>query len=461
MPADRAEKTVPTEGAWVRLADLVGEAAVPRLRDVARAAPDDDPRYFGLKPYSEIYVEGCFGYFVGIGRLPQAPDRVLHVRPRVFGGNGQAFRIDYLALYAACAADPEVSRHLDHCLTVYVDEEPIAVEKAGEYSPLIALAYLKSLHELVQRHLRRGFVTREEDLRGRVRGQIALGRYAARSLARAHPEIVPCRFQALEQNTLENRILRTALAGARRLLEDASGRGLGGTQAAWHVWARQADAALAGAAIARIMPRDFQAARKSGAYRHYARPLALARAVLTRTGFDPNQPIAPARARLVPFRLATAELFERYVEVCLRRLPDWKVWAGYHDSNLGSDFPVRPDFLVGHNNGQRVIVDAKYKDFGRQASSGANEDNSLRRDVYQTVAYSRHRAVQAQFGAPSAVVLCYPAQQAQADNALQAALAGENPRIHRHIGDFDLRVTLMELPVPTVRYNRCTSLAWP
>lgn len=431
---------MPTEGALVWLADVVDEAAVPCLRDKARATPDNDPRYFGLKPYFAQSAEGCFGYVVGIGRLPQAPDRVLRVTPRAFGNNGDAFRIDYLKLYAACAADPEVSRHLDHCLTVYADEEPIAVENPDEYSPLIALAYLKSVHELVQRHLRRGFVTREEDLRGRVRGQIALGRYAARSLARGHPEIVPCRFQALEQDTLENRILRAALAGARRLLEGAGGRGLGDREAAWHVWARQADAALAGATIARIMPRDFQAARKSGAYRHYARPLALGRAVLTRTGFDPNQPIAPARARLVPFRLATAELFERYVEVCLRGLPGWSVWAGYHDCNLGTDFLVRPDFLVGPNNGQRVIVDAKYKDFGRQAPGGANEDNSLRRDVYQTLAYSRHNAVQEHFAAnppnaPSAIVLCYPAsQQAPADcvlqsalAALQAALAGGNP----------------------------------
>lgn len=56
--------------------------------------------------------------------------------------------------------------------------------------------------------------------------------------------------------------------------------------------------------------------------------IALARAVLTRTGFDPNRPIAPACARLVPVRLATAELFERYMEVRLRRLPGWRVWAG-------------------------------------------------------------------------------------------------------------------------------------
>ena len=59
------------------------------------------------------------GCYVGIGCLPKAPAHVLHVRPRKFvGDNGAEFCIDYLALYAACAADPEVSRHLDQCLSV-------------------------------------------------------------------------------------------------------------------------------------------------------------------------------------------------------------------------------------------------------------------------------------------------------------------------------------------------------
>ena len=457
-----------TEGCPVRLADLVDDDAVCLLRNAASAALGDQnesARYFGLTPYSDQSAEGRLGFFVGIGRLSEAPARVLRVGPREFGGNGAEFCIDYLALYAACAVDPEVSSHLDQCLSVYSDEAPIDAPDEGVWSPLIALAYLKAVHDLVQRHLRRGFISREEDLRDRIRGQVAFGRYAARSLARGHPEIVPCRFQALEQDTLENRILRTALTCARQLLDGAAGQGFGGPEAAWRIWSRQADAALAGAAIARITPRDFHVARKAGAYRHYARPLALARAVLTRTGFDPNQPVPQAAARLVPFRLATPELFERYVELCLRRIAGWKIWAGYHDQNLvekGKSFMVRPDFLAWQGD-RRVIVDAKYKNLSTQRPGGADDDNPLRWDVYQTLAYSRHRAVKRTFSPeppnePSAIVLCYPARAStdalsEAGSALQAALTGENPIVRPHICDFDLPVVLVGLPVPTVPGN--------
>jgi 5-methylcytosine-specific restriction enzyme subunit McrC len=177
----------------------------------------DEPRYFGLVPYSEQSAEGRLGFFVGIGRLTEASDRVLRILPRRFDQNESSFRIDYLRLYATCAAEPEIGRHLDRCPTVYADEPLNEAPDENAWSPLIALAYMKALHDIVQRHLRRGFIARNEDLRSRIRGQIVSGRYAAQSLSRGRADIVPCSFRALEQDTLENRILRTALAGAWRL----------------------------------------------------------------------------------------------------------------------------------------------------------------------------------------------------------------------------------------------------
>jgi hypothetical protein len=449
------------EGELVQLHRLVGSPdAIHRLRQ--STGGEEGPRYFGLNPYPDPSTEGKLGYYVGVGRFPESPQRVLQVSARKFqGSDGSRFEIDYVRTYAMCAADPEVSRHLDKCLTVYADEAPIDVEDASNWSPLIALAYLNALHILVQRHLRRGFITREETLRGRVRGQIRTSRYITRGLARAHPEAVPCRFEALEHDTLENRILRTALVGASRLLDWQSGLNLD----TWRTWARQVDAALAGATITRIEPRDFQAARKAGSYRHYATPLALAKAVLARVGFDPNKPLERNdvnwKVRMIPFRLATAELFERYVEVCLPGVPEWHAWAGYHDQNIGSPFKVRPDFLLWSGK-QRVILDAKYKNLSIQNAGGADEDNPLRWDVYQTLAYSRHRAVQAKFAptlpsTPPAIVLCYPTRGSdnalsEAKSALNAALTLGVPvgTMSRRYCDFDLPVILFGLPIPTV-----------
>ena len=363
------------EGATVPLAGLVGHGeAVRRLR--TSVGGGSDRRYFGLSACAEPSCEGKLGHYVGTGRLPEFPDRVLRVSARRFSGaDGSCFDIDYIRLYAVCAADPEVSRQLDRCLTVYPDEAPVQVADAPDWAPLIALAYINALHHLVHRHLRRGFVTRDETLRGRVRGQIRMGHYIAQGLARGHPDAAPCRFQAMEHDTLENRILRTALAGAKRILNSQRGR----TFDAWQTPARQADVALAGVGIVRIEPGHFRAARRTGAYRHYATALALAKGVLTHVGFDPNQPLNHGKAGravgMIPFRLATAELFECYVEACLRA--------------------VRPRGL-----GNNTILTARYESFPHgEAMDRSNESP----DGQRTPADRPGNAA-----APSALIFCYP-----------------------------------------------------
>lgn len=437
-----------TEGQEINLSCLEpDDASREALAEKLRQANKNDPRTFGLQPYAND-PSARLGFFVGVGRLREAPNRPLIVIPRKFGFDEAAFRIDYVRMYAECAAEPEVGRHLDRCLTVHADEAPVELQDDHGWSPLIALAYLKALRDLIRRHLRYGFVRREEDLRGRVRGRVEARRLLTRSLARGRPDIIPCSFETFERDTPENRILRTALAAARRLLP-ASGERVGDAQE----WVREADAALAGAAITRIHARDFRTARRSGAYRHYAGPLDLARAVLTRAGFDPNNPRTNATRRMIPFRLATAELFERYVEVCLRK-SGWKVVAGYDDQNLGKTFRIRPDFLIT-NGSKRRVVDAKYKDIHGQRPGAADDENSFRSDVYQVMAYTRHKEARKILGMdrdgdanrPTSAILAYPTA-APADANGQELPGGWT--CVKSYNDFDIPLIAASVPVPAI-----------
>lgn len=448
------------EGTEIDLDDF----GLPESRELLRsevlaAANQNDNRYFGLELYGATN-RGRLGYVVGVGRLHEAADRVIIVNPRSFGAEPNQFQIDYLKMYAVCAEHAEVSQHLDECLTIYPNEAAVDAQGAENWSPLIALAFLKALHELVQRHLRRGFVTREDDLRSKIQGQINFNRYVTGNLVSGHPEIIPCRFQELESDTLENRILRTALAASRRLLDRATGIG-----SAWHVWARQADRALAGAAITRVTQRDMHRARRTGTYRHYARPLNLAKAVLTHVGFDPNNPLEPQSKMLLPFRLVTYELFERYVEVFLRNANPQPPWVGYHDKNIGDDFMVRPDFLVSTDN-HRIIVDAKYKNFGSQQPGRADDENSFRSDVYQLMAYAKHKLVKKRFDEyfgednnDLAALLIYPSRRehrAQGNPSQQNWLdlifqqAGDRELSIEKYSDFDINLIKVGVPVPCI-----------
>jgi hypothetical protein len=141
------------------------------------------------------------------------------------------------------------------------------------------------------------------------------------------------------------------------------------------------------------------------------------------------------------------ELFERYCEVCLRTRKDWQVWAGYSSHNLGQAFAVRPDFLVvDRTSGMGWIVDAKYK------PDWSWEDH--RPDVYQLMAYSRHRQVLQKLQElldctnepPIAAVILFP----------RGTFLGQSPGIfhltattpHDTLNAFQIPLTRCPVPLP-------------
>jgi hypothetical protein len=170
-------------------------------------------------------------------------------------------------------------------------------------------------------------------------------------------------------------------------------------------------------------------------------------------GPDPLEEIAGIReTALPPFAIDMKELFERYCETKLRRVPSQRVWAGYKNRNLGSPpLQVRPDFLV-HSGDARWVVDAKYT----HNWSWNNED------VYQVIAYSAHKDVTRVLSQlwpgsdsdhrPTAVIL-YPALPGDqvSDTArgleLRAALRDANV-----LQDFEFDILRIPVSLPTLSF---------
>jgi 5-methylcytosine-specific restriction endonuclease McrBC regulatory subunit McrC len=220
------------------------------------------------------------------------------------------------------------------------------------------------------------------------------------NVTRGRLDRIVCRFQIPSRDTLPNQILRAALEQSLKWLRRYQ---INKEASPWH-WASFALTALSGVSLKRIMPQDFKAFYYRGFLKPYQEPHWWARLILQLLGYDPlealPEPLAPA---LPPLALDMSELFERYCEALLRK--QYAVWAGYKDQNLGRAFWVRPDFLIA--DGQiGWIVDAKYK---RGWSWGRDEH---RNDVFQAMAYSRHKGVVAQLKAQGCdtlkIVLLYP-----------------------------------------------------
>ena len=297
--------------------------------------------------------------------------------------------MDYLKMFLGCAAHPVVGGHMGHCLDFWPEKPPIETDHAPDFCGLIAAAFLRELNDLCAHRLRRNFVREEANLVGKAKGKILSAENIRRNLSRGRVERVFCAYQSVSDDILENRILRAAL---ERVAVYFSGADLfRDEQGTLERWVRSCRSHLHGVSVVRIRGGDFLSARSRGAFSHYRRPLHLARAVLESTGFDLDG--ANGRASgVVPFALNSAELFERWAQVQLLENGEFsRLGAGYARGDTFSQadgrIRIRPDFWLRAKDDKNpaMILDAKYK-------SAPEGGKPSREDIFQMVAYSRHRS---------------------------------------------------------------------
>ena len=359
---------------WHVIKDLSPETA----ESLSHACTDfQDPKTLGLHNRHGALRSGNFVGAVRIGEC------ILQVRSKF-----QKPEMDYMAMFLRCADHPQVGEHMQNCLHFWPEESLIEADDAPDFCGLIAAAFLQELNDLCAHRLRRNFVREEANLVGKAKGKILLAENIRRNLSHGRAERVFCAYQSVSDDILENRILRAAL---ERVAVYLSGAGLfRDGQGTLERWVRSCRSHLHSVSVIRVRGGDFLSARKRGAFSHYLRPLHLARAVLESTGFDLDG--ANGRASgVVPFALNSAELFERWAQVQLLESGEFsELQAGYERSNTfsreGGQIAIRPDFWLREKGENRaMILDAKYK-FAPEGGKFSRED------VFQMVAYSRHRA---------------------------------------------------------------------
>ena len=319
------------------------------------------------------------GNFVGAIWIGEGENRA----PLESRSKFHAEKMNYLAMYLACAADSEVGAHLRDCVYFWPDDDLIEFPHAPQFSEFIIAAYLRELNALCTRHLRRHFIRQTENLRGKIKGKILPHLQVKHNLPHGRQDRIFCAYQSVSDDIPENRALRAALEVSAKYL--ACCRAMQPpSEEILRRWIHASRASLSG-----VMPiialKDFHHLRNRGAFFHYRRPLELARIVLRHLGANPAE-IRETPNSLPPFAINSAELFERYAQLILReKYPTLK--AGYKYGNTPGDkkgfyIKVRPDFWIAESDDSPAqILDAKYK---------RSESNPSREDILQVVGYSDH-----------------------------------------------------------------------
>ncbi len=301
-------------------------------------------------------------WFVGITRLPaREGEVVVQVRPKIEGLDSSAMLVEVLS-------HPVVSRHVEwgKMYEILTDEPPIEVEGVPEdYLLFLAIHYIKVLYGLTRRGLQKGHRRKEENLRGRVRGRILVGRTVRENWFRGRRYRVYSSFNEYSADTLENRILKAAFLKASSYLRRLS---IGnGNLNSWIGWI---GLDMEGVSTTRIYPTDFALTTVQRIRPDYKRALTLARHILKILGYDPTVEPRPEKTKVHPYWIDMNELFERYVEVKLRKgeiekFKGWQVFPGYGRGEgikvKDIEGELRPDFVLVGEDGTYAVGDAKYK----------------------------------------------------------------------------------------------------
>lgn len=300
--------------------------------------------------------------------------------------------------------------------------------------------YVAEVLAFATRWLRRGYVVREEDLIGRVRGRIDVARYISRSVAQARPQVIPARFTEPSQDTPANRYLKAGLykvavlarsiphQAPRRALEELTQRAL----------------ALFGAVSdAKARPEDALRLNLSGPLRHYVQVTQFTTALLEGT-YVSTEVGSHAQDAIM---WSVNGLYEQALRNVLGAWPGAAFEKGHHratvvdtgDGTANGSTPVKPDFVLRRLDGKRIILDAKYKNVVPRETLGVNQDESIvaslagrqrvrirRNDIYQAVAYGRHSGLQT-----DKVALLYPVALGASDPYPEPLKVHEfNPNCH-------------------------------
>lgn len=249
----------------------------------------------------------------------------------------------------------------------------------AEFVDLIVQQVIHEARELLSRGLKRAYKRREEEL-GSPRGRFDLRRIATRPATTAR---VPCIHYPRDWNCLANRVLLRGLSVSAALAEDARLRGEART-----LHAQVRDIAQCGYAEAHEVARFiWECDRLSVAYLPVARltmllmegcgvSLSGARRTEHLRGFlfDMNRFFQELVSRLLHDGLPGCAVVDEH------RLRHMLRYTGTAAGHRRNDPTPRPDFVVSWPGGQRLILDAKYRDIW---------DTGLPRDMlYQLCIYA-------------------------------------------------------------------------
>lgn len=264
-----------------------------------------------------------------------------------------------------------------------------ALREMNLYEVYIRL-FLDELNELYKKGLKAGYVP-HEDNENFLKGKLLFNEHVKRNFA--HKEKFYVGYETFNFDRVENRLIKSTLLYLKsKSKEDGNRRDI-----------RRMLLNFDEITPSQNYDGDFKRCTEKRIGREYSNVLALCKIFLARKSFTMYDGKSEATALLFPMD----KLFERYIAKQMEPVVRDMGWD-FSDQDRGEyllsqggerKFPLRPDIVLYSKNGERVIIDTKWK---RLHNDPKQNYGISQADMYQMYAYhTRYKKVKT-------VVLLYP-----------------------------------------------------
>jgi 5-methylcytosine-specific restriction enzyme subunit McrC len=291
---------------------------------------------FGLQP------DGSISYYIGLDWLDEKNEIALRVRPKIPD-------LNYHAMFEACLRSPVAARHLGEVYDIRVESRFIQCkDDQNDFTPLLLHHYLTLLSRLVQKPLKKGYITRIENLQSKLKGKILIGDHIKANILGQKPTRLLCSFQEYTTDCPENRLLH----GAYRIgLECLRGLNRLAEREALPTWNYECIAQTFRGIGILDQPQDLLNVRGNPLFPEYAECLRLAKIICRIQGYRDRHHGGGLRM-IPPYVIDMSKLFELYVYHLLHESFGGR-FLFQSKANYGAT-----DFL---DLKEQMVIDTKYK----------------------------------------------------------------------------------------------------
>lgn len=351
---------------------------------------------FGIHHYQgKLWTSG----YVGVGRLFNKRHNpiVTDGREHILAVSSQ-YDMNPWKMLETVMADDEYENYLaelksdEYLFKVFYDQPLIrlAQDTPNDGDLLYALSFINACYALCKKGLKKDLYRQEQNYQSKVRGKINVKKNIRENTCRGRSDRFYCQYIDFTEDTLENRILKSALAKSRAILDS---RFQVSTEMAQRIgFCRHAFRKVRDMSI---KASDFNAVSASGLYMYYKPLLRQARCIHSQKyyayGLENGQTVMKS-VYTVPYMINMEKLFEFYARTLMKSMIDRDRYyldsysrRIYLQSGVTQPDQVErgihlmpyciPDLLIcsKETNEPVFVLDAKYKPHNRTARSDSHQ----------------------------------------------------------------------------------------